>query len=125
MNGLTQRQADCLAAIGRLTVDGVPPSFNELADDLGLKSKSGIHRLLSGLQARGRLTWRPHAARSIYLLEEGLSPGKLHRYAAPELRTALAHIAGILAHRDGEAVTARTLHNIADALEHKPRRRAA
>lgn len=125
MTGLTSRQADCLDAIRRLTLDGTPPSFNELAADLGLKSKSGIHRLLSGLQARGFITWRPHSARSIQLLADEVSPARLNRLPSVELRTALAHIAGILAHRDGEAETVLVLRNVSNALQHKPRRAAA
>ncbi len=49
---LTQRQHQLLQFIDRYLGDrGVPPSFEEMRDALKLKSKSGIHRLITGLVA--------------------------------------------------------------------------
>ena len=51
---LTPRQADCLAFIkAHMAERPVPPSFQAIADHLGLKSKSGVARLIDGLQERG------------------------------------------------------------------------
>ena len=47
---LTKKQYELLVFINRrLAATGVAPSFDEMKDALGLKSKSGIHRLISGL----------------------------------------------------------------------------
>ena len=51
---LTKKQRELLLYINqRLTATGVSPSFDEMKDALNLKSKSGIHRLVSGLEERG------------------------------------------------------------------------
>tara|TARA_A100001037_G_scaffold255479_1_gene241090 strand:- start:329 stop:988 length:660 start_codon:yes stop_codon:yes gene_type:complete len=47
---------------------GVPPSFDEMKDALELKSKSGIHRLITGLEERGFLRRLPHRARALEIL---------------------------------------------------------
>jgi repressor LexA len=47
---------------------GVSPSFDEMKDALGLKSKSGIHRLITGLEERGFIRRLPHRARAIEVL---------------------------------------------------------
>ncbi|MGR3436351.1 MAG: LexA family protein, partial [Shimia sp.] len=45
---LTPKQKDLLSFIHkRMQRDGVPPSFDEMKDELGLRSKSGIHRLIT------------------------------------------------------------------------------
>ena len=49
---LTNKQRDLLILVNdRLRKDGVPPSFDEMKDALDLKSKSGIHRLITALEA--------------------------------------------------------------------------
>ena len=51
---LTRKQHQLLIFINeRLNTTGVAPSFDEMKEALGLKSKSGIHRLISGLEERG------------------------------------------------------------------------
>ena len=51
---LTRKQYELLLFINdRLGEGGVSPSFDEMKDALGLKSKSGIHRLITGLEERG------------------------------------------------------------------------
>ena len=47
---------------------GVSPSFDEMKDALGLKSKSGIHRLITGLEERGFIQRLPHRARALEVL---------------------------------------------------------
>ncbi|MCB1562344.1 MAG: transcriptional repressor LexA [Alphaproteobacteria bacterium] len=71
---LTQKQRDLLFFIHERMKDGdVPPSFEEMKQALGLKSKSGIHRLISGLEERGYLERLPHRARALEIkkLPEG------------------------------------------------------
>ena len=51
---LTRKQFELLRFIHeRLTEAGVPPSFDEMKDALDLRSKSGIHRLITALEERG------------------------------------------------------------------------
>ncbi len=52
-------------AIERLTVNGVSPSYDELAQALGLASKSGINRMVTALVAQGAVTSTPAVARSL------------------------------------------------------------
>ncbi len=67
---LTQKQRDLLLFIhGRLQKDGVPPSYDEMKDALGLHSKSGIHRLVNALEERGFLKRLPNRARAIEILK--------------------------------------------------------
>lgn len=63
---LTRKQRDLLVFIhDRLQSDGVAPSFDEMKDALDLKSKSGIHRLITGLEERGYLQRLPNRARAL------------------------------------------------------------
>lgn len=63
---LTRKQRDLLLFIHeRLGEDDIPPSFEEMKNALGLKSKSGIHRLISGLEERGYIERLPHRARAL------------------------------------------------------------
>lgn len=63
---LTKKQLDLLEFIHkRLQRDGVPPSFDEMKVALDLRSKSGIHRLITALEERGFIRRLAHrAARS-------------------------------------------------------------
>jgi len=66
---LTRKQKDLLYLIrDRLVADGVPPSFDEMKVELGLRSKSGIHRLITGLEERGFIRRLPHRARALEIL---------------------------------------------------------
>ena len=53
----------------RLQETGVPPSFDEMKDALSLKSKSGIHRLITALEERGFIRRLPHRARALEVLK--------------------------------------------------------
>jgi repressor LexA len=67
---LTKKQHELLAFIqSRLEKDGVSPSFDEMKDALNLKSKSGIHRLITGLEERGFIRRLPHRARALEILK--------------------------------------------------------
>ena len=63
---LTKKQLDLLEFIHkRVTRDGVPPSFDEMKEALDLRSKSGIHRLITALEERGYIRRLAHRARAI------------------------------------------------------------
>lgn len=63
---LTRKQYELLMFIHqRLSTSGISPSFDEMKDALGLKSKSGIHRLITGLEERGFIKRLPHRARAL------------------------------------------------------------
>ncbi|MDZ4736391.1 MAG: transcriptional repressor LexA [Rhodospirillaceae bacterium] len=63
---LTRKQHELLMFINRrLGETGVCPSFEEMKAALGLRSKSGIHRLITGLEERGFLRRLPHRARAL------------------------------------------------------------
>ncbi|MEM7778427.1 MAG: transcriptional repressor LexA [Pseudomonadota bacterium] len=67
---LTQKQKDLLVFIhDRLQETGVPPSFDEMKDALALKSKSGIHRLITALEERGFIRRLPHRARALEIIK--------------------------------------------------------
>lgn len=66
---LTKKQHELLLFINhRLADEGVPPSFEEMKLALGLHSKSGIHRLITGLEERGFIRRMPHRARALEVL---------------------------------------------------------
>lgn len=63
---LTRKQHELLSFIDRhLRTTGFSPSFEEMKEALQLKSKSGIHRLISALEERGFLQRRHHRARAL------------------------------------------------------------
>ncbi len=66
---LTKKQHELLFFINlRLKDRGISPSFDEMKAALGLKSKSGIHRLITGLEERGFLKRLPHRARALEVI---------------------------------------------------------
>ncbi len=75
---LTRKQHELLIFINaRLGANGIAPSFDEMKDALNLRSKSGIHRLISGLEERGFIRRLPHRARALEVLklpEESAAP---------------------------------------------------
>jgi repressor LexA len=67
---LTLKQKELLLFIhARLQSSGVPPSFDEMKDALDLKSKSGIHRLITALEERGFIRRLPHRARALEVIK--------------------------------------------------------
>lgn len=66
---LTRKQHQLLVFINQqLEETGVSPSFDEMKEALGLKSKSGIHRLITGLEEREFIRRLPHRARALEVL---------------------------------------------------------
>lgn len=67
---LTRKQHDLLLYIHKsLKSEGISPSFDEMKDALGLRSKSGIHRLITALEERGFIRRLPHRARALEVLQ--------------------------------------------------------
>ncbi|MCZ4254821.1 transcriptional repressor LexA [Sulfitobacter sp. PR48] len=67
---LTKKQLDLLAFIQkRVQRDGVPPSFDEMKIALDLRSKSGIHRLITALEERGFIRRLAHRARALEIVK--------------------------------------------------------
>lgn len=81
---LTRKQLDLLNYINqRVQRDGVPPSFDEMKDALDLRSKSGIHRLITALEERGFIRRLAHRARALEIvkLPESLGGTAMHGFA--------------------------------------------
>ncbi len=67
---LTRKQHELLLYIdGKLSESGVSPSFEEMKEALDLKSKSGVHRLISALEERGFIRRLPNRARALEVLK--------------------------------------------------------
>lgn len=67
---LTRKQHDLLMFIHeRMKESGIPPSFDEMKEALDLKSKSGIHRLITALEERGFIRRLPNRARALEVVK--------------------------------------------------------
>lgn len=93
---LTRKQKDLLLFIHDRMKDesDVAPSFEEMKDALGLKSKSGIHRLITALVERGYLQRLPNRARALEItrLPEGMKPPPAPRASSAPSNDALQEI---------------------------------
>ncbi|WP_421759900.1 transcriptional repressor LexA [Devosia sp.] len=103
---LTRKQHELLMFIHeRMKESGIPPSFDEMKDALDLRSKSGIHRLITALEERGFIRRLPNRARALEVIKlpDSMNPslggrkarfepsvieGNLGRVAAPPSRAA-------------------------------------
>ena len=66
---LTKKQRNLLIFINKkIRSTGISPSYDEMKNSLNLKSKSGIHRLISALEERGFIKRLPHKARALEVL---------------------------------------------------------
>lgn len=85
---LTRKQHELLLFIDKhLKQTGFSPSFEEMKDALALKSKSGIHRLISALEERGFLRRHHHRARALEVIRV---PGGAEAQAAAPIAPVLA-----------------------------------
>jgi repressor LexA len=89
---LTRKQFELLRFVHeRLKETGVPPSFDEMKDALDLRSKSGIHRLITALEERGFIRRLPNRARAIEVIKlpesvaHGIGPGGRTRGFTPSV----------------------------------------
>ncbi|MEO8560220.1 MAG: transcriptional repressor LexA [Rhodospirillales bacterium] len=88
---LTRKQYELLMFINRRLNDtGVSPSFDEMKEALDLKSKSGIHRLITSLEERGFLRRLAHKARALQVLKlpeaAAIYPSAVTAFPPPENR---------------------------------------
>ncbi|AMY68678.1 transcriptional repressor LexA [Frigidibacter mobilis] len=82
---LTRKQLELLDFIQkRMDHDGVPPSFDEMKEALDLRSKSGIHRLITALEERGFIRRLAHRARAIEIVKLPESMERARAAAAAE-----------------------------------------
>ncbi|MGB0505880.1 MAG: transcriptional repressor LexA [Pikeienuella sp.] len=87
---LTRKQLDLLKFIhARVQRDGVSPSFDEMKEALDLRSKSGIHRLITALEERGFIRRLAHRARAIEILK--LPEGIAAAQPTPKSATIIEH----------------------------------
>ncbi len=90
---LTAKQQQLLMYIKQhLDMGGISPSFEEMKDALDLKSKSGIHRLISALEERGFIRRLPNRARALEVLK--LPDGAAER-SAPVLSPAIGNVTAL------------------------------
>ena len=85
---LTKKQKNLLLYINKkLRASGVSPSYEEMKDSLNLKSKSGIHRLISALEERGFIRRLPHKARALEVirLPETASANDIYNSFSPSV----------------------------------------
>jgi repressor LexA len=93
---LTRKQHELLRFIHeRLRESGVPPSFDEMKDALDLKSKSGIHRLITALEERGFIRRLPNRARALEVirLPESVAASPARRFTPSVVEGGLARTA--------------------------------
>jgi repressor LexA len=105
---LTKKQYELLLYIDRhLKQTGFSPSFEEMKEALNLKSKSGIHRLISALEERGFLARRRHRARALEVLRlpENQSAEQTPAFSPNVIRGDFTpKIPGVRAANDAEAI---------------------
>ena len=85
---LTKKQKNLLLFINKkLRTSGVSPSYEEMKQSLNLKSKSGIHRLISALEERGFIRRLPHKARALEVIKlpETASANDIYNSFSPSI----------------------------------------
>jgi repressor LexA len=101
---LTRKQRELLQFIQeRLADTGISPSFDEMKDALGLKSKSGVHRLITGLEERGFIRRLPHRARALEvtrLSDDQMSRNEANASRAPAAENARRGFSANVIHGD-------------------------
>src|ERR1017187_10842538 len=109
---LTRKQFELLRFIHeRLTEAGIPPSFDEMKDALDLRSKSGIHRLITALEERGFIRRLPNRARAIEVIKlpdavaHGISGGRSRGFTPSVIEGDLGRARGRAAGAPGENST--------------------
>ena len=108
---LTRKQHELLIFIDKhLRTTGFSPSFEEMKEALKLKSKSGIHRLITALEERGFLRRRAHRARALEVI-------RLPENLAPR-RPAEAPAAGPAARADEDLIQ-RPFSRVAHSVAHR------
>lgn len=88
---MTPKQAEVLQAIRDLTVDGVPPSYPEIQERVGLSSRSQVHRAVQHLIKHGCVTKAPGSYRTLKVVDQGPSRAEMERWSDAEVER--VHIA--------------------------------
>lgn len=86
MNAVTLKQRELLNFITEYqTSNDASPSFGEMQEALGLKSKSGVHRMIVALEERGYIRRIPNRARAIELVDQPKLPTSLSCFGVDDL----------------------------------------
>jgi repressor LexA len=117
---LTRKQAELLRFIHeRLKEAGVPPSFDEMKDALDLRSKSGIHRLITALEERGFIRRLPNRARAIEVIKlpesiaHGIVAGRSRGFTPSVIEGNLGRVRGTTDEDNGRPVAVPVMGRIA------------
>src|SRR5512144_1025688 len=113
---LTRKQFELLRFIHeRLKEAGVPPSFDEMKDALDLRSKSGIHRLISALEERGFIRRLPNRARAVEVIKlpESVAPGRARGFTPSVIEGNLGRVRAASEDDSGRPVAVPVMGRIA------------
>jgi len=117
---LTRKQAELLRFIHeRLKEAGVPPSFDEMKDALDLRSKSGIHRLITALEERGFIRRLPNRARAIEVIKlpesiaHGMISGRSRGFTPSAIEDNLGRVRAASEDEGGRSVAVPVMGRIA------------
>jgi repressor LexA len=128
---LTRKQFELLRFIHeRLKEAGVPPSFDEMKDALDLRSKSGIHRLITALEERGFIRRLPNRARAIEVIKlpesvaQGIGGGRVRGFTPSVIEGNLGRVRAPSEDEGGRPVAVPVMGRIAagtpkEAIESK------
>jgi repressor LexA len=106
---LTRKQHELLMFIHeRMKEAGIPPSFDEMKDALDLRSKSGIHRLITALEERGFIRRLPNRARALEVIKlpDSMNPslgGRKARFEPNVIDGSLGRVAQMPARSNASA----------------------
>ena len=111
---LTRKQLELLRFINeRLTESGVPPSFDEMKDALDLRSKSGIHRLITALEERGFIRRLPNRARAIEVIKQPEGAGRARGFTPSVIEGNLGRVRAAADDDSGRPVAVPVMGRIA------------
>lgn len=96
---MTPRMQQAMAAIRRLTVNGVPPTYDELAADMGFKNRSAAFRIVKFLQERGLVTTHGGGTKRSIRLVEGPPLAEMEAWSDDEIARVQADLVGIVRRR--------------------------
>lgn len=97
---MTPREQDCLKAIITLSKHGVSPSYDEIAAQIGLAAKSGVHRLVKSLERQGLIEQEPHRKNAITVVADNpaYTPAALAKLSPDALDRLISAACDALSH---------------------------
>jgi repressor LexA len=111
---LTRKQYELLRFIHeRLKESGVPPSFEEMKEALDLRSKSGIHRLITALEERGFIRRLPNRARAIEVIKQPEGTGRARGFTPSVIEGNLGRVRATSDDEGGRPVAVPVMGRIA------------